>query len=147
MRRHRPRRPAVNGARANIFERLLDDFTAAAAGVIHVGKKIQCADRRIRENENRIDEVVILKIRRRLAAVNELAISKRAAMKSAAAQFHSFAGEGLVLVEHRCSPVSGYAGIWTPPWDDVKGRRPCRRPNDSCYSRASSLPCPSYGGL
>jgi hypothetical protein len=43
-------------------------------------------------------------------------------MKSAAAQFHAFAGEGLVLVEHRGSPETRYGDIWTPPCGNVKGR-------------------------
>ena len=53
---------------------------------------------------NRVDEIVILKIGRRVAAIHELAILERAAVKSATTELQSFAGEGLVLVEHRGAP-------------------------------------------
>jgi hypothetical protein len=105
--RHRLGHPAVNGAAANILEGFLHHFPAATAGVIDVGEKVQRAYGRIGEHENRVDEVVVLKIRRRFTAIHELAIFERAAMKAAAAQFDAFPSEGLVLIEHRSTPHSG----------------------------------------
>src|SRR5208283_3728936 len=90
--------------------------------MIHVRQKIQRADRRVSEHENRVDEVVVLKIRRRFPAINELAIPERAAVKCVALQFHALAGEGLVLVEHRYAPDGGFIYIWTSSRGAVKGR-------------------------
>src|SRR5208283_788242 len=122
VRRHGLGDPAVNGAPANIIEGFLDHFLSAAAGMIDIGKKIQRADRRIGEHENRIDEVVVLKIRRRLTAIDELAIPERAAVKCIALQFDALAGEGFILVEHRYAPDGGLIYIWTSSRGAVKGR-------------------------
>ncbi len=86
----------------NVLEGPFHDLLAALSRVVDVGEEIQCPNRRILEHEGRIDELIILEGRRRIAAIHQLAVLVGTAMEPAASQFDTLVSESLVDVVH-CS--------------------------------------------
>jgi hypothetical protein len=72
--------------------------------VVHVGKKIQSANRGILEHKGRTYEFVVLESRRRIASIYQLTVLEGTAMESAAGQFDSLVAEGLVDMVHYSVP-------------------------------------------
>ncbi len=88
----------------DVLEGLFHDLLAALSRVVDVGEEIQCPNRRIFEHEGRIDELIVLEGRRRIAAIHQLAVLEGTTMEPAASEFDALVPEGLVDVVHCSAP-------------------------------------------
>jgi hypothetical protein len=98
------RRQAMNIALPNPLKGIFYDFASARTRMINVGEKINSSHGRVREHENRLNEMIVIERRRDVTTIHQLASFKRTAVKPVAGQFNALVSEGLIMVVHVCTP-------------------------------------------